>query len=629
VAPTPLYDGQSDFGGGQDASQIPANVNPNQYFKGVNVSCQNGCINPRWGFQEFILNHKETTQYKLPTGLEKPYQIIFETGKYQALIPYAIQDEYYLLVIISGIIFIVNQYSNEVSVMTIAGGSTLDESQDRYNWTLAGKYLVIFDFPSYPVIITGLTARRADPTIYEIPASVLGCYNQNRIFISNAGNEFTASDPAAYGFPTGPISFTQVTKPGSTFYGEVFQLPTSNNSNDAITAMGFLQTVDTSTGIGPLMVSTQRSVYSYLTQNPRAAWEAGQFGSMFIHDAGIVGQRAYCNVNSDMFFISPDGQIRSASMSRDEQAKWSKVPLSREVRNFIRLFDRELCKFSFVGYFNNKIIASVNPFQVKASTLSGSLASDYAFGGFVVLELDNISTLSKDSPPVWAGLWTGIRPMDMVVNDDRCFMISKEGGINKLYEIRPDLTYDLIGADQRIRKVKSKIYTREYGFSSYSQLGNPVSTNFFNKTLETIDVNLFNVQGDFKLNVKYRPSHSTNYLQWTHFEHQAPWRQCNIPQGCQWNGLVGHEFRELNLGSPQEVGCDPVTLETYDTIRKVQVLFEIEGINWELRGFLMRATMLDQNVTAPVCKPYPVVDICGNCNTDWEIPDICQENQQT
>ena len=91
--------------------------------------------------------------------------------------------------------------------MTIQGGSQLDEAADRINWSPAGKYLVIFDFPAYPVIIEGLLARRADPALLEIPRSVLGTYNQNRLFIANAGNEFTAGDPAAYTFPTGPISF--------------------------------------------------------------------------------------------------------------------------------------------------------------------------------------------------------------------------------------------------------------------------------------------------------------------------------------------------------------------------------------------------------------------------------------
>jgi len=627
VAAAPLYDGQSDFSGGQDASQIPANVGPNAYFAGVNVSCQNGCLNPRWGKQEFLLDFQIPTTFRLPTGLRREYQSIFESCKYQALIPYNIADEYYLIVVISGVIFLVNQYTQVVSVIEIDDGSKLDELHPRINWTPAGNYLVIFDFPAYPVIIEGLTARRADPTKFEIPASVLGCYNQNRVFISNIGNEFTASDPAAYGFPFGPISFTQVTQPGSAFFGEVFQLPTGHN-NDPITAMGFLQTVDTSTGIGSLLVGTQKAIYSFLTQNPRTQWEAGQFGTLFVHDAGIAGQRAFCNVNSDLFFVSPDGQLRSVSMSRDEQGKWSKVPLSREVKNYIKLFDTELSKYAFVGYFRNKIFTSANPYQVMAQTTDYKPVSDYVFGGCVVLELDNISTLLKDSPPVWAGLWTGIRPMDFVVNDDRCFMIAKDGGVNKIYEVRPDLTYDLIGPEQKIRKIKSKVYCKEYGFGTYSENGSPVSTNFFNKTLNSIELNLFNIQGEFEINIKYRPSHSMNYLQWTNFKHVAPWRSCKIPEGCAWNGLVGHEFRELNLGAPTEPGCDPITRETYDTVRKVQVLFEIEGINWELHGFLMRATLLTQNVTEPVCKPYPIVEICNDCINDWGIPDICQENQQ-
>lgn len=618
MATEPVQDGQTDFSGGQNASQIPAHVGENQYYSGVNVSCEKGSLNPRWGSQQKTLTFDITEEFTLPTGLTRSYESIFLTGRYQAIIPYLVGTEFYLICVVSGVIFFVNQQTFVVTYVPIADGSYIDEDHFRVNWTPAGARVEIFDFPSYPVIIDGVTARRADPALLETPVSVLGTYNQNRVAFSNAGNEWTASDPAAFGFPNGPISCTELLTPASPFYGQVFQLSTNYNNNP-ITAMGFLQVVDTSTGIGPLLVATQDSIWSYHTELPRAQWEATQFGSVFISSAGIVGQRALCNVNSDIFFISKDGQLRSASMSREEQGKWSKTPISREVQDFIVVNDKALLKYSVVSYYRNKIIMTVNPYKVKMAKTDLEPSYDVAFGGFVVLELDNVSTLGKDSQPAWAGMWCPFRPMDFVINNDRMFAVAKEGGINTIYEMRPDLTYDKIGVKQEVRKVKSKIYTKEFEFKAPFNL----------KTLNSLDFNLQDVRGNFTLKVKYKPSHANNYIEWRNFSHIAPWRICQgVPIGCEWNGLAPHSFRELNLGSPINPGCNPVTKDKYDTLRMVQLLFEIEGVDWLIESFVINGQLLPQNTTEAICKAYPIVKVCEECNNVWEIPTICQESQE-
>lgn len=628
----PIADFSGDFSGGQNASQIPARLSPQEYSSGINVSAHNGALSPRFSFEEKILNFSIKEPFHLNSSATRSYESIYYGGRFQASIPYSIGSDFYKIIVVSGVLFLVNQETFEVTLIKIKDGSAINENHPRVNWSAAGRFLVIFDFPAYPVIIEGFTARRADPSKMEVPVSVLGTYNQNRLIIANLGNEFTASDPAVYGFPNGPISFTEILTPTSDYIGQVFQLSTNFN-NDPITGMGFLQVTDTSTGIGPLLVSTQNAIFSYHTELPRSRWQGvgapNIFGSLYVAGVGAAGPRAFCNVNSDMFFISNDGQIRSASMSRNEQGKWATTPVSLEVSNFIGTPDPDLISFSVIGYFRNKVLATVNPYRTECTSTDLKPQFDIAFGGLVVLELDNVSTLGHDSPPVWAGLWTGIRPMDIQVNNGRCFIMAKDGGRNTLYEVKPDRHYDVVGPERKIRKIRSKVYTREYGFSSYSQLGVQSTASFSNKTLNSIDLHLYNIKGDFKIKVKYRPSHSRSYLNWKEFIHTAPWRSCNMPQGCEWHGLAGHQFRELNLGSPVESGCDPVTREYYDTFRRVQLLLEIEGIYWELHELRISAMTMPQNETENICDPFPVVSICSECNTDWEIPDICHETQVT
>lgn len=616
-----ISDGSTIFVGGQDASKSPQEVPDDAYFTGVNVSTEKGVLRPRWGWDKRKIAFPSGGVKQANTTI-KSYKDLFHTGKFQAATYYSVGTDYFLIVVISGQIYAIN-IATFVAQHVPLEGEQINPRADRINWSNAGKYLVLFDYPAFPVIIDGLTARRADPKKNEIPVSNIGGYNQNRLIIGNAGNEFTAGDPVgSLAAPDAPITFLEFLTPNSPYFGQVFQLNTNYN-NDPITAVSFLQVVDTSTGIGPLLVATKEAIYSYLTQNPRNTWEAGQFGSVIVYNAGVAGPRAIVNLNSDVIFISSDGQARSLSMSRDEQGKWSKTPISREVQNWLKLNDPSLVKYSTVTYFNNKVFLSANPYRTKCLGINNEPLPDYASGGFAVLELDNISTLTKESAPAWAGLWTGVRPMDMVVVNNRAFVISKDGRVNEIYEVNPNRTYDTDGSS--IRYVKSKITTREHDFPTSSQSGAPASTSFQNKVLHSLDLTLHSLKGDFKTTVRYRPDQSANFIDWGSFEHKAPWRICRKPF-LGLNGLAGHSFINVNLGSPLGMRCDPVTGQIFTTFRAMQLEISLEGIYWELRGYRIKATMTAQNENKSSCNLGKSVAVPLECNKDWAIEgfNICQ-----
>lgn len=612
--PTPIEDGTIDFSGGQDASASPDKIGSTCIAAGINVSTQNRILTPRPGFRQLPL--------QLPSGslqnqnrVSFQYDTIFESGRFQALIPYSVGSEFYLVAVISGVIFLINQRTYEISVIEIEDGSHINENLPRVNWSAAGKFLVIFDFPAFPVILEGTYASRARQEDFEVPVARMGAYNQNRLFIGNNGNAFTGGDPTGnLATPDAPITFEEVLAQSSAYRGQVF-LSHSNYANSPISAMTFLQYTDTGTGIGPLLVATDREIYSYQTQLPRAQWDVGAFGTAFISNAGIAGGRSFVNVNSDVFFVSRDGQLRTASMSRQEQQKWSKVPLSREVKNWLKYWDPELTQYAVLGYFDNKILLSANPFRVPSYGMFGNFITDIAFGGIVVIELDNISKLAEDSAPVWSGLWTGIRPTEICVNNDRCFIASKDGSyINHIYEVSSDFDTDIIGGIER--QIRSIVYTKAYDFQS----------PFQDKQLHTADLQFQNTQGNFKVDLKYKPSHAPKFIKWKSFEHKAPTMFCTNPNSCEVLGLLGQSFRQLTFGAPDTFECDPVTEELYRAFRKIQLKLVIEGRYWELHELKIRATAMPMNYYETVCKEYKVAELCGECNDDWAIPEIslCQ-----
>lgn len=612
-----VFDGNLEFSGGQDASKSPHLTPKNALFAGVNLTMQDGVVAPRPGFNqlEFILPEGGVRDEKLRLH---DYATIFKAGRFQALIPYQIGQEFFLIYIIAGIVFLINQDTYVVTVLEFPDGSHLNANAPRINWSPASRFLVIFDFPAFPAIVEGATIRRADPADFEVPVSTLGAYNQNRLFIANSGNEFTAGDPTGNTLtPDAPITFEEVEAPASPFFGDIYQLPTDYN-NKPITAMTFLQFTDTSTGIGPLLISTSDQIFSYQSQLPRVSWlsaSGGQtgtgFGTAFIHDAGIAGPRAFTHVNSDLFFLSSDGQIRSVAMSRDEQKKWSKTPISREVKNWLKYWDESLIPFAVMGYFDNKILATANPYRVPSHDMFGNYVLDVAFGGLVVIEMDNVSTLIKESQPAWAGLWTGVRPQDICVNNKRCFIASKDSdSVNHIYELLPDATVDTL--DGRERQVRSIIYTREYDCNE------PFSI----KQLSSLDLVLNDVQGKFDIELSYRPSHAPKYLPWGDFKHYAPAKFCNVPDACDLEGLVGHSFMQLIFGFPSNMECNPVTNDLYRVFRMLQLKLIITGDYWQIEHLRLAALMQPQTNFVTACNVYNPVKLCGECSDDWIIPEI-------
>jgi len=608
-----LIDGNNDFLGGQDYSKEPDKIAPNAYSSAINVTTQNGSLSPRWGWNERNLDFSNTGNYTLPNLSTRTYEDIFYTGKFQALIPYSVGGTYYVIYIVSGIMYLINQSTLRVDILEINDGSFISESHERVNWSPASRYLVVFDFPARPIIIEGVSARRSDAALNEVPVSTLGSFNQNRLFIGNAGNEFTAGDPIGIGFPDAPITFEEILLPSTGFTGQSFQLST-NYSNDPLTAMIFLQVADTSTGIGPMLVSTQNGIWSYATQNARSLWTQGQFGSCLTFNNGIVGPEAVVNVNSEIFYMSADGQIRNIAMSRDEQASWSKVGMSREVQNWLKFwYLQEHAKYTHLSYFLNKILVTANPYVTEAITRDGERTTNIAFAGFAVLEADNISNMTVKSQPCWAGLWTGIHPLQAVDNNQQYFIAAKRNGKNALFLATPESTVDVVDGSERL--IRSRIYTRMYD----CQLSNQ------DKVIQSTQIELENVSGKLQLDLEYRNSISDPFSTYQSFSHTAPYQICTVPEGKQLHGLGKHNFPRLNMGSPIDKGCNEVTNEKSETFRKLQYKLTITARTWEIGGIILNANVSPQNTQINSCKNYPAAEVLSDCADDWETPenDLC------
>lgn len=610
MAETLIPDGSTDFSGGMNAALSANAIGDNQYFTGINVSCQKNSLTPRWAHKQVSLDWSFAGDYTRASNYKVSFEQVFKEGKFQAFIPYSIGPDKFVIYIVSGFIFIINLATLEVQVLNKT--DQLNVYADRINWSNAGEYLVIFDFPNLPFILEGIQIARADPANNEVPISVLGAYNQNRLCIANAGIDWTAGDPSgSVAAPEAPITFNEVLTPSSPYVGDVYQIPTANKNNDVITAMGFLQVLDTSTGIGPLLVATNSAIYSYRTDLPRALWQGGTsgavFGSVLLYSAGIVGPRALANVGSDIIFVSGDGQVRALSMARNEQKLWGNSPVSREVNNFLSLIDPDLARVSVVAHHLNKIFITCNPHRVNAFSSEGVLQTDYVNSGIVVLELDNTASLNRQAPPVWAGVWTGIHYMDFTVVNNTLYCAAKHNNQNCLFIIDPASQGDFV--DGKHRDVRSVLVTKEYVFTD------PTT----NKALHSADLGLKNVKGKIHIGVDYLPSSTETAFHWKDVYFDAPVEQCEVlpmyPNGGQAQGI-----RDLNIGGVSDSECIPGSRDLSYVFKGVQLRLIITGTGWEIEYVKAKALQIPQTETNPYCNKDSGEFVPAQCFDTWFIP---------
>lgn len=613
--PQEINDGSVTFSGGQHDGLLPDRIGPDQYRRGINITTEGGGISPRPGFV-----HQQITVIT-EGGIEgRSFAQIFRSGKFQSMAAFDSDDGLFLIIVLSGIIFRIDPRTNEAEVIPIGtdGTDRMNQFRRRIPWSYAGRFLVFFDWPDLPVVIENREARRIDPEaeIPEIPTSVLGAYVNNRLFVSNASHEFGGSDPVAFGFPDAPLTFEESLAPAAPFNGQFFSLG-SQSANQPITAMGLLQVPDTSTGVGPLIVATKNSIYAFRVDEPRASWENIAFGRNIMFNGGIAGPRAFSNLNTDLIFLSGDNQIRSLVLGATEQQRWTNTPISREVKPFLDEFEnKKLLDIGFVNSFQNRVFISVGPYTTHALDLGGCETFDYAHGGMVVLELDNVSALGANAVPAWAGLWTGINPMDMVNLDDAPYIISKDaGGTNRIYRLDTSISYDVFEGEEV--EITSRLYTKEYDFNQ----------RFFDKELKAIDYTLSEIEGNFQMRAEYASSHFKNWVLWQDFEHIAPVQDCEGPSECdeEMLELTSHCFRELDFGDPEEKDCDPLTDDMATIIRQVGLRLTIRGRNWRLEDIRLNGDIQEDSrrLSETACGKVSNKKVTKDCElSDWQIHRI-------
>lgn len=516
--PSLVFDGFSSLAGGMNSNVGPSEIAANQYAYGENVTVRGGFPKDRPPFQV----------QEWWNGLTLEPYVWMRDAVYQGVSYYGWLGQEFIISAVGGRIFetrLTTPIPTTREITPPGGGNT--QKLNKVWFCQAQQYLVIQDGINTPIIYNGNMCRRAAAT--EVPCGTIMAFGLGRLWLVVGGNRIVAGD--ILGGPTSVISFTENTYLAE---GGYFTVPIQANE---VTAMGFSSVGNTQTGQGPLLVFTNTSISSINGLIPRAQWKDTQIQQIAVLDTGAASDRSIVGINGDVWMRSQDG-VRSYIAAVRQQGAWQHAPLSNEMRRVIQHDPSLLLNFASTAYFDQRFLCTYGP-HLQGITV--------VHEGLIALNFDVVSMISGASPPVWEGVWTGVKPHQLVTGlfnkQQRCFMVCRsEDNYNRLWEIQKTGFYD-----NACQPIKSRIETK--AFSWTDRLGV--------KKLKTGTLTVSGIQNEVLFDIKHRPDYYPCFLDWASFSRTNTLKTCEVTNCTVPNNQEGYD-PTLYLNAPPR-GCNDQT----------------------------------------------------------------------
>lgn len=282
-----------------------------------------------------------------------------------------------------------------------------------------------------------------------------------------------------------------------------------------IVAMEFLPFLDTDTGVGPLLVFGTNGTIAYNVNVPREQWGVQDIALVPLPTLGAAGPRALVALAAELVFIDQNGRLRTIRNARDEESTVNTNVIDRGVYPLYRDESPTLRKYRMVWKFDDRLFSGIQPRSVPLND-TGDQHNVY-MNGMIVRELDPSPPYANTEESVWAGLWTGVRPLGVVTGhfdgQERCVILSRDqDGKNRFYEQTKRQDYDRSvstnGKDAFIRKqIEGEAWLRQSNF------GNPKEM----KELKGGILSLEDISGPIEIRGRWQSDNSNTKADW--FQH--------------------------------------------------------------------------------------------------------------
>ena len=512
----------------------------------------------------------------------------------------------------------------------INGMSILDSNGNQiyYTDTNPSDALIVFLYQAENYVIglcrnqattifDGSSVRRANMGAQELQSSYVGIYGWGRNWLAQVnGNRFVASD--LVGDPSG--------SPGLNYVDAILKMTENNLLNGGgafsipanlgqITAMGVLAQLDSSLGIGPILVGTLNSIFSVQAPVDRTTWQNLTYPiqSVALQGSGPTGPRAMISVNSDSWFRSLDGFRSMMAARRDFQTNLSNTPSSMEMSPVFDTDDKGMLFYNSIAAFDNRILTTVSPYL-----------TDYgvAHRGLAIVNQDEVSTMHKKSPTVWEGLWTGLNVFQVLSGNingvPHCyaFVLNDTGNGIDLWELEREVdddaydTYSHITGGNLVvsrNPIASWIDTRAMNFGDSFQL----------KKLIMGELYLDEIVDSVAIKIYFKPDQYPLWTLWTTFGVCANVSQCTFAAGAGcvvWTTQFAQYGARLTLPRPPE-SCNNITGQLMDRGYEFQFRFEITG-NCRIRKFKAHSVIEDMPMEGE-CPSTVTCKTLSGCAPSW------------
>ncbi len=388
----PITESQASYAGGVNTAwpKHYRELREDQIAHGINITVKNGWAESRPALRPVIFDNQAGDG-------------ILEKGCYQGGHYYGYSEEARFIFAFGGELVSLDPKRQVLKKIDLAGRRPFSSVEPFVYFEERGGALIARDRHGTSVIIEGDSARFAGAT--EVPRGLMMLDGWYRLVsVGRDGVSLFFSDHEMDENTT-PLSFTDQN------YG------LANASRiivpkriGRIRHLAFVPWLDTDTGVGPLLVFGQYGTMAYNTSVPRDQWAINDISSMVLPTVGACSHRCGVGRSTDYLWRDQDGRIRSYQNARRDESSRHVNTIDRAVRSYYENDPSEYLRYSSAAAIEDRVLFTVNP--EKARTKFGIL--NVRHRSIAVLEGDVSLGYERSEEPVWAGLWTGIRPLDLI-----------------------------------------------------------------------------------------------------------------------------------------------------------------------------------------------------------------------
>jgi len=433
--------------------------------------------------------------------------------------------------------------------------------------------------------ITDSAAAPGTPGVNELPPAGPMDFYMGRLWYAQ-GVSFGAGDITGGASGTANYNYRDailnVTENPLVLGGDNFSTPA--NEGD-ITALKHNANQDAALGQGVLFAFTARGAHGLTVPVTRTDWiaanSANQPKIVPVQLAmGTLSDRSVVQVNGDLFYQDPLGNIRTLLTAVRYFGQWGNLPISSNINRLLQFNDKTLLNWGCGIYFNNRMLQSALPVLTPQGVVHQAMSA---------MDLEPISSFGSQSPPIWEGMHEGLDILQTFTGifsgKERAFavVVSRVDFSLQLWELTADDRFDNLNT--RIQ-MQAELPAFTWG------------NEFSMKQLLSAELWIDRLYGEVVFTLDYRPDGESCWQKW----HE--WKVCSPRNSCESTGVnpctnlqqvqcyplipYGESYRQtMTLPTPPQ-NCSSASGRPSYIAYQFQPRLTVKGF-CRVRGFLLHA----------------------------------------